>query len=89
MVEGEISFGRFLNLARRELRRDETLVRLGGRARDILCVRREADVSGISLAPAPPGGCERYPHRQVWTRHRCGRFAGGGSTQLFWTSCTP
>src|SRR6516225_2980575 len=55
MVEGEISFGRFrLNIARRELRRDETLVRLGGRARDILCVLREADVSGSSLAPRRP-----------------------------------
>jgi hypothetical protein len=30
MVEGEISFGRFrLDLARRELRRDQTLARLG------------------------------------------------------------
>jgi TolB-like protein len=39
MVEGEISFGRFrLDLARRELRRDQTLVRLGSRALDILCV---------------------------------------------------
>jgi TolB-like protein len=39
MVEGEISFGRFrLNLARRELRRDDTPVRLGSRALDILCV---------------------------------------------------
>jgi DNA-binding winged helix-turn-helix (wHTH) protein len=39
MVEGEISFGRFrLDLARRELRRDERLVRLGSRALDILCV---------------------------------------------------
>jgi TolB-like protein len=39
MVEDEISFGRFrLDLARRELRRDETLVRLGSRALDILCV---------------------------------------------------
>ena len=43
MVEGEISFGRFrLNIARRELRRDEALVRLGGRARDILCVLASA-----------------------------------------------
>jgi hypothetical protein len=39
MVEGKISFGRFrLNIARR----DETLVRLGGRARDILCVLASA-----------------------------------------------
>ena len=39
MVEGEISFGRFrLDLARRELRRDQRLVRLGSRALDILCV---------------------------------------------------
>jgi len=39
MVEGEISFGRFrLDLARRELRRDERLVRLGSRALHILCV---------------------------------------------------
>jgi hypothetical protein len=31
MVEGEISFGRFrLDLARRELGRDQTPVRLGG-----------------------------------------------------------
>jgi len=54
MVEGEISFGRFLNLARRELRRDETLVRLGSRARDIHCVLGEADVPGISFAPRRP-----------------------------------
>ena len=39
MVEGEISFGRGrFDLARREPRRDETLVRLGSRALDILCV---------------------------------------------------
>jgi hypothetical protein len=39
MVEDEISFGRFrLDLARRELRRDETLVRLGSWALDILRV---------------------------------------------------
>ena len=39
MVEGVISFGRVrLDLARRELRRDQRLVRLGSRARDILCV---------------------------------------------------
>jgi TolB-like protein/class 3 adenylate cyclase/predicted ATPase len=39
MVEGEISFGRFrLDLARRELWRDERLVRLGSRALHILCV---------------------------------------------------
>ena len=38
MVEGEISFGRFrLHLSRRELRRDDAPVRLGGRALDILC----------------------------------------------------
>jgi len=43
MVEGEISFGRFrLDLARRELRRDERLVRLGSRALDILCVLASA-----------------------------------------------
>ena len=43
MVEDEISFGRFrLDLARRELRRDETLVRLGSRALDILCVLASA-----------------------------------------------
>jgi DNA-binding winged helix-turn-helix (wHTH) protein len=43
MVEGEISFGRFrLDLARRELRRDNRLVRLGSRARDILCVLASA-----------------------------------------------
>src|SRR5262249_2482477 len=43
MVEGEISFGRFrLDLARRELRRDNTPVRLGSRAFDILCVLASA-----------------------------------------------
>ena len=43
MVEGEISFGRFrLDLARRELRRDEKPVRLGSRALDILCVLASA-----------------------------------------------
>src|SRR5215469_3540589 len=43
MVEGEISFGRFrLNFARRELRRDDRPVRLGGRALDILCILAEA-----------------------------------------------
>jgi len=43
MVEGEISFGRFrLDLARRELRRDQKLVRLGSRALDILCVLASA-----------------------------------------------
>src|SRR5215469_5546511 len=44
MVEGEISFGRFrLDLARRELRRDKAPVRLGNRARDILCVLASAE----------------------------------------------
>jgi DNA-binding winged helix-turn-helix (wHTH) protein len=44
MVEGEISFGRGrFDLARRELRRDETLVRLGSRALDILCVLASAE----------------------------------------------
>jgi DNA-binding winged helix-turn-helix (wHTH) protein len=40
MVEGEISFGRFRpDLARR----DQTLVRLGSRALDILCVLPSAE----------------------------------------------
>ena len=44
MVEREISFGRFRpDLARRELRRDETLVRLGSRALDILRVLASAE----------------------------------------------
>ena len=44
MVEGEISLGRGrFDLARRELRRDETLVRLGSRALDILCVLASAE----------------------------------------------
>jgi TolB-like protein/class 3 adenylate cyclase/predicted ATPase len=44
MVEGEINFGRFrLDLARRELRRDEKPVRLGSRALDILCVLASAE----------------------------------------------
>jgi hypothetical protein len=43
MVEGEISFGRFrLDLAGRQLRRDEKPVRLGTRALDILCVLASA-----------------------------------------------
>jgi DNA-binding winged helix-turn-helix (wHTH) protein len=49
MVEGEISFGRFrLNIERRELRRDEAPVRLGGRARDILCVLASAEGKIVS-----------------------------------------
>jgi len=49
MVEGEISFGRFrLDLARRELRRDQTLVRLGSRALDILCVLASAGGKVVS-----------------------------------------
>jgi len=49
MVEGEISFGRFrLDLARRELRRDQTLVRLGSRALDILCVLASAEGKVVS-----------------------------------------
>ena len=44
MIEGAISFGRGrFDLARRELRRDETLVRLGSRALDILCVLASAE----------------------------------------------
>jgi adenylate cyclase len=43
MIEGEVRFGRFrLNLVRRELLRDNTQVRLGGRALDILCVLASA-----------------------------------------------
>lgn len=43
MVEDEFSFGPFrIDLARRELRRDGTLVRLGSRALDILCVLASA-----------------------------------------------
>src|SRR5215469_314206 len=49
MVEGEISFGRFrLDLARRELRRDQTPVRLGGRALEILCVLASAGGKVVS-----------------------------------------
>src|SRR6516164_8782600 len=49
MVEGKISFGRFrLDLARRELRRDQTLVRLGSRALDILCVLASAGGKVVS-----------------------------------------
>jgi TolB-like protein/class 3 adenylate cyclase/predicted ATPase len=49
MVEGEISFGRFrLDLARRELRRDETPVRLGSRALHILCVLASAEGKVVS-----------------------------------------
>jgi TolB-like protein/class 3 adenylate cyclase/predicted ATPase len=49
MVEGEISFGRFrLDLARRELRRDQSPVRLGSRALDILCVLASAGGEVVS-----------------------------------------
>ena len=49
MVEGVISFGRFrLDLARRELRRDKGLVRLGSRALDILCVLASAGGKVVS-----------------------------------------
>jgi DNA-binding winged helix-turn-helix (wHTH) protein len=49
MVEGEISFGRFrLDLARRELRRDQRLVRLGSRALDILYVLASAGGKVVS-----------------------------------------
>jgi DNA-binding winged helix-turn-helix (wHTH) protein len=49
MVEGEISFGRIrLDLARRELRRDEKPVRLGSRALDILCVLASAGSKVVS-----------------------------------------
>src|SRR6516165_7491106 len=49
MVEGEISFSRFrLDLARRELRRDQKPVRLGGRALDILCVLASAEGKIVS-----------------------------------------
>jgi TolB-like protein/class 3 adenylate cyclase/predicted ATPase/Flp pilus assembly protein TadD len=44
MVDGEISFGRFrFDLTRRELRRDNSPVRLGNRALDILCVLASAE----------------------------------------------
>src|SRR5262250_3373781 len=49
MVENEISFGRFrLDLARRQLRRDNTPVRLGRRALDILCVLASAGGKVVS-----------------------------------------
>jgi DNA-binding winged helix-turn-helix (wHTH) protein len=51
MVEGEISFGRFrLDLARRELRRDNRLVRLGSPALDILCVLASAGGKVVTKA---------------------------------------
>ena len=44
MAKGEISFGRFrLDSARRELRRGNERVQLGGRALDILCVLASAE----------------------------------------------
>jgi adenylate cyclase len=49
MDEGEISFGRFrIDLARRELRRDNKPVRLGSRARDILCLLASAGGAVVS-----------------------------------------
>src|SRR5262249_60321690 len=49
MAGAEISFGRFrLDLARGELRRDKTPVRLGSRALDILCVLASAEGKVVS-----------------------------------------
>ena len=49
MAEGEISFGRFrLDSARRELRRGNEPVQLGGRALDILCVLASAEGTVVS-----------------------------------------
>jgi DNA-binding winged helix-turn-helix (wHTH) protein len=49
MADGEIRFGRFqLDLARRELSRDNKPVRLGGRALDILCVLASAAGAVVS-----------------------------------------
>ena len=84
MVEGEISFGRFqLNTARRELRRDETLVRLGSRARGILCVLGEADVPGISFAPRRPVVAEGIRAVKSGRGTTAGGYSGGRSVQLF------
>ena len=55
MVEGEVSFGRFrLDLAQRKLRRDDKLVRLGGRALDILCVLASAGGAVVSKDDGAP-----------------------------------
>jgi DNA-binding winged helix-turn-helix (wHTH) protein len=64
MVEGEISFGRFrLDLARRELRRDQKPVRLGSRALDILCVLVSAEGRVVTkdelMARVGPGSSSR------------------------------
>src|SRR5215467_13601131 len=49
MVDGEISFGRLrFDLARRELRRGNSAVRLGSRALDILCVLASAEGAVVS-----------------------------------------
>jgi len=49
MVEDEISFGRFrVDFARRELHRDDRPVRLGARARDILCLLASAGGAVVS-----------------------------------------
>ena len=49
MAEGEISFGRFrLDSARRELRRGNEPIQLGGRALDILCVLASAEGAVVS-----------------------------------------
>ena len=49
MNDGEISFGRFrLDPVRRELRRDGKPVRLGSRARDILCLLASAQGTVVS-----------------------------------------
>ena len=49
MADGEISFGRFrLDSARRELRRGDERVQLGGRALDILRVLASAEGAVVS-----------------------------------------
>ena len=49
MADGEISFGRFrLDVARRELSRDNKPVQLGGRALDILCVLASAEGAAVT-----------------------------------------
>ena len=58
-------------------------MRLGGRARDILCVLREADVPGISFTPRRPLAAEGIRNREIWTGTTPGGDAGGRSMRLF------
>ncbi len=89
MVDGEISFGRFrLNLAGRELRRDNSRVNLGSRALDILRVLASAEGALVSkdelMAQVWPGTIveENNLHFQISSLRKVLDAAGKGETWI-------